>query len=259
MKPGVNLLDTYTIRAQVVPAILAAVPALALIAAFVSLKDFGFAHALASIGLLAVFWLFGDRARRLGKQLEPTLFQKMGGMPSIVMLRHSDDTFNPVAKTAYHAFLSRTLGVQPPTAAQEAADPPAADQHYDRACAWLRDRTRDTKKFNVLFNENMTYGARRNLLGVKPYALMLNILVVIVAVVLLAYFRPLQDIHTTTTSIATVLVVAVIHAASFLRFVNEQGVMQAARTYGRQLILSCDTLSAAAKPPSARSATAKKA
>ena len=107
----------------------------------------------------------------------------MGGMPSIVMLRHSDNTFNPVAKAAYHAFLSRKLGLPALTAEQEAADPTAADQYYDRACAWLRDRTRDTKKFNVLFNENMTYGARRNLLGVKPHALMLNIAVVIISIV----------------------------------------------------------------------------
>lgn len=241
MKAGINLLDTYTIRAQVIPAILAAIPAIALIAAFVSWKDLGLTHALAGVGLLAVFWIFADRARRLGKELEPALFKRMGGMPSIVMLRHSDGAFK-AAKDAYHSFLSRKVGAPAPTAEQEAANPEAADQYYDRACAWLRDRTRDTRKFNVLFNENMTYGARRNLLGVKPFALTLNFVVAVISAGLLVLFRPLADIGTTSASLTAVLAVAVIHAACFLRFVNEDAVVQAARTYGRQLVLCCDSL-----------------
>lgn len=257
MKSGVNLLDTYTIRAQLVPAILAAVPALALIAVFVSWKDISPSHALAGIGLLAVLWLFADRARRLGKELEPSLFAKMGGMPSINMLRHRDESFNALTKASYHAFLARKLGKPAPTSEQETADPASADEYYDRACTWLRQSTRDTKAFNILFNENMTYGARRNLLGVKPYALMLNFATVLICGTLIIFVTPLNSIGSSTASIAMVLVVAAIHAASFLKFVNEEAVFQAARTYGRQLILSCDGLNDQAKPAPTKAAKPK--
>ena len=49
-----------------------------------------------------------------------------------------------------------------PTAAQEEADPAAADSFYTRAGTWPRENTRDQKKFDILFNENVTYGYRRN-------------------------------------------------------------------------------------------------
>ena len=142
MKSGFSFLDTYTLRARVFPAILAAMPALALMGAFVSLKEFSITQTLAGIGLLAVIWIFADRAQRLGKQLETGIWARMGGMPSITALRYRDATFNEISKASYHAFLAKKLGVPAPTAEQEAADLAAADAFYDRACAWLRDRTR---------------------------------------------------------------------------------------------------------------------
>jgi len=53
---------------------------------------------------------------------------------------------------------------RPPAPEQEAADPEAADGFYTRAGNWLRENTRSKKKFDILFNENVTYGYRRNLL-----------------------------------------------------------------------------------------------
>ena len=257
MKTGIGLLDTYIIRAQLVPAVLAAFPALALFAAFISWKDISFSHAIAGTGLLAVLWLFLDRAKRLGKELEPGLFAKMGGMPSTTMLRHSDGAFNKIEKEGFHSFLSRKLAKLAPSPEREAANPQEADDYYKRAGNWLRENTRDTKRFSILFNDNMTYGARRNLLGVKPYALILNGIVVVACIGLLYFFAPLTSIGTTTASISTVLVVAAIHAGSFLRYVNESAVMQAARQYGRQLILSCDTLDTGMAPATPRASRKK--
>src|SRR2546426_4811456 len=55
-----------------------------------------------------------------------------------------------------------------PTAQQEADDPPAADVVYEACGAFLRDKTRDQKKFPLVFEENCNYGLRRNLWGMKP-------------------------------------------------------------------------------------------
>jgi hypothetical protein len=257
MKSGINLLDTYTIRARLVPAILAAMPALALIAAIVPWKELSFSHALGSLGLVAVLWLFSDRARRKGKEIEPLLFTKMGGMPSTAMLRHSDRTFDADTKKRLHGFLAAKLKEPAPSAEQEAEDPKKADAYYERAGTWLREHTRDTKKFNVLFDENMTYGARRNQLGLKGYALGLNIAVVILCVATMLLGVPLPVEGSINARMSFVLVVALIHAAAILVFVNEEGAMQAARLYGRQLLFSCEALAAEPKPPTPRPAKAK--
>lgn len=131
-----------------------------------------------------------------------------------------------------------------------------ADAFYSQCGVWLRENTRDTKKFPILFGENVTYGFRRNLLGVKALALWLNAIVVIVCAFVL--WRLSWDFDTPLGGKATVvLVVAAAHAAYMLLAVNQDAVWDASRTYGRELILSCESFQAQSKSP-ARKTTARK-
>jgi hypothetical protein len=70
-----------------------------------------------------------------------------------------------------HERLSPLLSHPSPTAAEEAADPHAADRRYREAVGALRERTRDRSRFGLLLAENIDYGFRRNCLGLRPYAL----------------------------------------------------------------------------------------
>jgi hypothetical protein len=127
-----------------------------------------------------------------------------------------------------------------------------------RARAIGLEHTRDFKKFNILFDENMTYGARRNLLGLKTYALTLNVVVVIICLGIILLGPPLSLDGTTRHRLIIVLIVTAIHAGCVLAFVNEQGVFQAARQYSRQLLLSCETLANLKKPTTVTRARSKK-
>lgn len=49
-------------------------------------------------------------------------------------------------------------------------------------CAYLRLKTRNTKNFGLLFRENISYGFRRNLLGMRPVGFASSALSVVVAV-----------------------------------------------------------------------------
>ena len=87
---------------------------------------------------------------------------------------HPDTNFALVER--YHRLLNEldpTLDL--PTAEGEASDPRSADQAYEVATKWLIDKTRDTDMFQLLFKENVSYGFRRNLWGLKPLALPLAI------------------------------------------------------------------------------------
>jgi hypothetical protein len=66
--------------------------------------------------------------------------------------------------------------VKLPSADQEAANPDASDNLYEACCAFLREKTRDSQIFNLIFEENCNYGFRRNLWGMKPIALTLALL-----------------------------------------------------------------------------------
>jgi hypothetical protein len=118
------------------------------------------------------------------------------------------------------------------------------------AAVWLREHTRDTKKFHILFDENMTYGARRNLLGLKWYALVLNAIVVAICILLLTVHVPVPVQGSVPVRVAIVLIVAALHAYYVLMFVNCEGVFAAARQYARQLLLSAETATGEPSPAS---------
>ena len=235
-----NLFDAYTMRARLVPAIIAGAPAFALAIALVSWGSFGLTHVVATLALMALFAAFSDVARRRGKAIEPSLIEKMGGLPSITMLRHRDTTLEEHSKRRMHAFLAGKLGEPAPTAAQEAANPEFSDAYYARGGTWLRENTRDLKKFGLLFNENVNYGYQRNLLGLRVPGFLLNAAIVIFCVALLWLRYPIDISNTFNQKLIIVIIIAIAHVAYLAIFVTEAGVFQASRLYARQLLLASE-------------------
>ncbi|MDP1655123.1 MAG: hypothetical protein Q8K91_08640 [Hylemonella sp.] len=233
--------DVYSIRARLFPAIIAAAPALAALMLLISWKTFELSNVIASLGILVLLWAIADFSRARGRAIEGKLHAEHGGMPSITMFRRNDPTIDAGSKDRYRAFLADKLGVAAPSPADESADLTVADAFYSQCGNWLRQNTRDTKKFSILFGENVTYGFRRNLLGVKVLALGLNIVVVAVCAFIL--WRTSWDFRTELGNRTTVvLVVAAAHAAYMLLAVSRVAVWDASKAYGRELILSCEQL-----------------
>lgn len=97
---------------------------------------------------------------------------------------------------------------------------------------------------------------RRNLLGVKALALLLNAFVVAVCVLIL--WRITWDSDTPLGSKTTVvLVVAAAHAAYMLLAVTRNAVWDASRAYGRELIISCESFPTQSKSPARKKAAPK--
>lgn len=237
--------DRYTLFARLFPAIIAVAPVLALVWVLVSGRSLGVAHAIAGTALAVLLMVFADVARRRGKQIEPELIGRMGGLPSITMLRHQDDALDTETKVRIHRFLAEKLGEPAPTRISEEVDPSVADGFYARAGTWLRENTRNKKKFDILFNENITYGYRRNLFALKWPALVLNCAIVIGCAA--AYFSGGAEKY--SLSVAPVLAIAFLHALYLLIFSNEDAVREASRTYARQLLLSTESAHLASPKP----------
>ncbi|NYG46333.1 hypothetical protein GGD67_003804 [Bradyrhizobium sp. IAR9] len=242
MKINLSMPDAYSLRARLIPAIIAGAPAFALAAILVSWSSFNFTQLVAALGLTALFSVFSNVARVRGKAIETGIFERMGGMPSTVMLRHRDTSFDSVSKGKMHAFLAQKLNEQAPTKQQEEADAASADGFYVRGGNWLRENTRDTKKFPIVFGENINYGFHRNLLGLRVPGFALNALIVILCGSLLYFRLPIDFSRRFDQALLTVLGVAVLHAFYLAFFVNEANVFLAARLYARQLLLSIDKL-----------------
>ena len=123
-------------------------------------------------------YMLADIARRRGRHLEEHYcYRGWGGKPTTTMLRQRDGRLDAGTKAQYIGFVSGKIGGPAPTAKDEEADPVKCDAYYERCGNWLRENTRDTGKFKLLFDENVNYGYRRNLLGLKAPGLAIDALV----------------------------------------------------------------------------------
>jgi len=222
-----KFLDAYTLRARLAPAVIAAAPAFAFIALLISWSSLSLSNAIATIGLAVLLFALSDFARSRGKRIEPQVFDALGGKPSVTILRHSDATFDGASKQRYLAFLGDKVGETPPSESTEQREPSAADAFYERCGTWLRENTRNAKKFAILFNENVTYGYRRNLFALKWPALALNLTVAAscIAIFLAAPLAPFVD---SKSRVFVVLAVAAIHALYIGFGVTRSGLEDAA-------------------------------
>jgi hypothetical protein len=252
-----KLFDAYSLRARLFPAIIAAAPALAALTLLISWKTFGLSNALSTVGILVLLFAIADFSRARGRAVEKILYAQHRGMPSIILFRRNDPTINAGSKDRYREFLSGKLGVAVPSPEEESANQDGADAFYSQCGVWLRQNTRDTKKFPILFGENVTYGFRRNLLGVKALALWLN--AVVVAVCAFILWRISWNIDNPVGSkTSVVLVVAAAHAAYMLLAVSLSAVWDASQAYGRELILSCESFLTQSTSPARKTAPRKR-
>lgn len=232
--------DDYDRRARLRPALLVSLPlALAVMSAFSDFSSLQFLVGIAAyFGFTALIAQFG---RDEGKRLEPWLFEQWGGRPTTQLLRHRDSHLDVHTKTRYHAALSALLPLQSmPTATAEASDPRSADAAYDSCVLYLRDRTRDKTAFPLVYAENVNYGFRRNLWGMKKAGLLISVCA-LVATALIAFLRPQSGMP-----LASPVAASVINACMlvwWLMRIKPSWVRVPAFAYAERLLATCDTLS----------------
>lgn len=241
-----KLLDPYSRKARFQPVVLSLLP---IVVAFVLLTP-EYQTLWTNIGWLLVgcggLTFLTQLGRGRGKVLEPTLYHAWGGKPSVVMLRHRDTKLSASTKARYRNFLERTVpGLRLATLDDERRYPEQADDSYEGATSWLLSQTRDREKFALLFEENVSYGFRRNTWGLKPSAL-------VNGPVSIAMVLGFKSDAWAGGIVATLLAIdvsgwvsiatAVTHMVTFAFVIRRDWVRVAADAYARQLLASCDTL-----------------
>jgi hypothetical protein len=119
--------------------------------------------------------------RDAGRKLQPELWRSWGGSPSVRRLRWSENDVGRLQRL--HERLSGLVGWTLPSREDELADANAADERYEEALGVVRSRTRDQSRFRLLFAENVDYGFRRNMLGVRTTALIIAVAALVTGVI----------------------------------------------------------------------------
>jgi len=182
--------------------------------------------------------LLAEFTRDLGKRRELKLWASWGGSPTVRRLRLRADADNPAARDRWRA---RVAALAPGTPLlddqQEVADPARADQVIDVCVARLRELTRDTSKFPLVFQENVSYGFRRNLWAMKPAA---------IAIAILAIASTLAAVVSGRVFDLSIVAVSIVCSSSMLTWwilrIHARWVREAAERYADQLLWSCEQL-----------------
>lgn len=179
--PSPSFLDEYALKARLWPALLAGLPLGALVGALVPNAEWWHAVLAGSGASIGLTFLLAQMARSAGKRKEPRLHARWTGKPTMLRLRHRDTTFDRHTLARYHRNVEKlATQLRMPTVEEEAADPNAADERYEAATRLLISRTRDTKRFRLLFRENIHYGFCRNVWGLKPVAVTIAVMTALV-------------------------------------------------------------------------------
>jgi hypothetical protein len=231
------MLDTYALRARLFPAMLVSMPAVIGVLCWLP------TIAITPVGVALFTWfglgvLLAELARDLGKRREAALWASWGGSPTVRRLRVREAASNSVARERWRALVEALApDIRLPALADELADPLKADETYVVCLARLRELTRSSANFPLLFQENISYGFRRNLWAMKPAGIFfaLSGFAFALASLLIKAERHLE------TAALTVAVAAFMLTWLVLR-IKPNWVREAAERYADQLLWSCEQL-----------------
>jgi hypothetical protein len=232
--------DKYTRQARLTPSLLVVFPVFATVAVWLPQVWTLLGGLAAIISTCGLTFLFAEVARFQGRKLENEMIASKGGKFTTILLRHRDSTVSTATKKTYHAFLKKASKRDLPSLESEQMDPAAADDCYRGAVEWLLEATRSEKRFPLVRAENISYGFRRNLLGLKRPALFLIMLCFGANVFF--YTRAFQFEPTRLWAGALVGLALVAVGLVWLTVINMAFVEDAGRTYALRLLAQCDVL-----------------
>lgn len=174
--------DTYTVKARIAPLIITLFP-LILISAIITPIGYLLGTITGStVAVLSLSVLGAQFSRDRGKRKEKELWKSWGGAPTTSFLRLNNPESNQVRCLQIHKNLQVMLpDLKMPTPEEEKENPQKADEIYEAFVLHLKAKTRDTKKFSLVFKENINYGFLRNLWGLKPYGIAIASIGVVVS------------------------------------------------------------------------------
>lgn len=228
----ISVLDRYSWHARAFPVYLTIAPIPLALAAILPDRLGVPLGGAAAILFAPLAFLAGELGGDFGKRLERRLWCKWGGAPTTRFLRHSNQEFNQATRARVHVKL-RALGLHVPSADEEERDGQAADLYYESCTEELIRRTRDRKRFPLVFSSLSGYGFRRNLLGLKPIGLPVAVMALLVCIASLWIGWDSEKSRIVAVG-AAVLTSGLLLV--WLAWVNEKTVALAANRYGRFLL-----------------------
>lgn len=222
--------DTFTFLTRVQPVLIVIAPLL-IIGILFSFEFEKYIHILTSVGLYTVMsFLVAEIGRDSGVRKQDALWRSWGGPYSTILLRWDDSNLSKETKLNYYKRLEKQYPLSQPFNLKNSND--------DVFAFWtgkLREKTRNKKAYSLIYAENVSYGFRRNLWGMKPFAISLNILAAIILPLYYAHQQHTFDWTKYPISFWIVELILGVLLAFWFTIVNPKWVSIPAKAYAERL------------------------
>ena len=236
-----KILDYYSLRARTLPVIIVLFPIIIYYTAVVT-NYFSTIKAEDSIGYIiiaALSFLFSQIGREFGKRKEEKLFKTWGGKPTTLYFKYENNYLTPTTRKRYYEKLEKLIpSITFPSEAEEQADPEKAEEIYSSCTKFLLSQTRDKEKYQLLFTENVNYGFRRNLWGMKPFA----IIIVSIIILLQTYLLIANKLLILQKEFYIPIVINAIILLLWVFIIKKEWVKTTAFEFAKQLLMAIDIL-----------------
>lgn len=235
--------DDFVFEARVKPAIVAGLPTF-VIAASKGLLDKEWSEAAITVFLsVIIIGFLAYIIRELGKNFEEKLFKEIGGKPTTIILRFSDNTINMVSKLKYHHWLnSKINGLLLPLSLEEEENDLKSDEKYESAITFLRTYANSHRdELPRVYQELKKYNYHRNLYGCKWHVLFIYLLLIGYEAFIIV-FPEFKQTHTVSFLCCKELLILLLWSIIFCSVVTKKAVMRNAYDYAITLVETIEIL-----------------
>lgn len=236
-----SFFDDFTFQARVMPIIVVLIPVIIIGINNGIVQDGWSGSIILVFTSIAVLTITSKIARNFGKEYERKMYEKLGGMPTTIVQRFTDNTFDDVTKQRYHKIMNQFDGLKLPLCrSDETSDD---DQQYISAANILRNYANSNRDKELrVYQELKEYNFWRNLYGIKKIALALYLLIFAREIFIKGNFSIKALLLYPYPEYVNVIVV-IMCVVFMLLFLNQKVVEQKAFDYAKTLIEVCERIS----------------
>ncbi|RDL44146.1 cellulose-binding protein [Marinomonas piezotolerans] len=193
---------------------------------------------LISFGIMSFLSIY---ISNLGNDLQDNYFKKWGGAPSTLLLLPSNKELDRYTKQRYFKWLNRKCsGLDLPDTLDGQVENEELYEKIRSASNYMREYTRDRKKYSQIYNDNVAYGFARNIVAIKKAGLVVAS-ISLVSNGLFLYFTTTTDFPHTLNSMGIIsLFTSIICLLIHCFVLNEKFVKRRGYRYARTLFEACD-------------------
>ncbi|MGY0565000.1 MAG: hypothetical protein ACW7DQ_16115 [Paraglaciecola chathamensis] len=193
---------------------------------------------LISFGVMSLLSIY---ISNLGNDLQDNYFKKWGGAPSTLLLLPSNKELDRYTKQRYFKWLNRKCsGLDLPETIDNQVESEELYEKIRSAGNYMREYTRDRKKYCQLYNDNVAYGFARNIVAIKKAGLVIASISLISNALFLYFLTETNFPQTINYMGVLALLVAAICLLIHSIVLNEKFVKRRAYRYACTLFETCD-------------------